>query len=1045
MVKRFFSSVAAIAVAIAILTVFGAPGEADAQYYKCGALDEPICTIAKATKQAKKPYCPRGSFWDIGKGKCYSCGSGYNRTVFSVTSSKACEKPAYTARRKAQDKGKKYCKKWTGGGCENTFLGRICAPKICTNEGCPSGAFFDIGKGRCYSCNGYDRTIFSVTSNKACEKAFNPAFRKAKDRGKIGCPSGSFFDPRKGGECWSCPKGYDRGVSAVTSSNACGAKTACKSGLRQVGLFCEKPGRPKYCGRENQRACRVWEHIPSCVGGMMESPKQGGKCIKPPKGVDPFWGTMAEAAEMVWAAIRSDDAACMRATRNMQPTGVPFGSSLKGGVFAGQCMREITAGTICEARGVIDVMESIIEFAVEAGKGGGSDLLEGMRQEYVKQRKSSVCRKAESDAGKSIPAGPLKAALVEVTGSMCGMALMAGGETARDMVCLAKATNAGVFALGDGRATKQSCANLGRAIGKTVETAVLFGVTSKVGKPAKKWIKKRHLEKKASKFKKDRRGRIKLEDMKKLVERERTIDRILLAGKMFGILKVGFDSSRKVAHIKECIADWSAKEKFSAGAPVKSPAKARDSELLYGVDSRGDLLFYELSKSDGWLQTQRAIGKGWGGFKNVFPGRRGVLYAVGKNGNLYLYRYDHRKGRWAVSNKEIGKGWGRFKHLFSGGKGDIYAVDASGQLLLYKFSEARGFTTGAVKIGSGFAKFKHVLAGGNGIVYAIDRKGNFLVYRHNTKNEWEIDGKVISGGWNVFQKVFSTGRGRIFVTRPDGKLYAYRHEAGLHWYVANKFVGNGWGQAFGLNFHASIQPGSPPPASKHGGRKWKKFVGKARDIGSGANGATWVIGNKKTGNDYDIHRRKGKSWQKVKGNARRIDVGPNGNAWVITSGGEIYRYGGRDFIRVKGAAKDIGIGANGKVWIIGTKAKGKNFRIYRRDGNTWTDTKGHALRIDVGPKGNVWVVNATGGIYRHNGKSYINVSGPSAADIGVGADGTVIVTGKDGKPYVYLPLIGKFQAIRGGASVVTVDKDGNPWALNRKNEIYSWDKAAEVK
>ena len=35
------------------------------------------------------------------------------------------------------------------------------------------------------------------------------------------CPSGSFFDPRNGGECWSCPGGYKRTVlPPVTARNA---------------------------------------------------------------------------------------------------------------------------------------------------------------------------------------------------------------------------------------------------------------------------------------------------------------------------------------------------------------------------------------------------------------------------------------------------------------------------------------------------------------------------------------------------------------------------------------------------------------------------------------------------------------------------------------------------------------------------------------------------------------------------------------------------------------------------------------------------------
>lgn len=44
------------------------------------------------------------------------------------------------------------------------------------------------------------------------------------DRGRYTCGSkfkGSFWDPRKGGECWKCPSGFRRTIFAVTAGNAC--------------------------------------------------------------------------------------------------------------------------------------------------------------------------------------------------------------------------------------------------------------------------------------------------------------------------------------------------------------------------------------------------------------------------------------------------------------------------------------------------------------------------------------------------------------------------------------------------------------------------------------------------------------------------------------------------------------------------------------------------------------------------------------------------------------------------------------------------------
>jgi hypothetical protein len=82
-------------------------------------------------------------------------------------------------------------------------------------------AFFDlIDGGTCWSCpNGTVRSLASVKAKNACV-----GFTKATLRGKYGCKrkySGSFFDPRKGGECWKCPSGYKRTLTAVTHAKAC--------------------------------------------------------------------------------------------------------------------------------------------------------------------------------------------------------------------------------------------------------------------------------------------------------------------------------------------------------------------------------------------------------------------------------------------------------------------------------------------------------------------------------------------------------------------------------------------------------------------------------------------------------------------------------------------------------------------------------------------------------------------------------------------------------------------------------------------------------
>lgn len=90
---------------------------------------------------------------------------------------------------------------------------------------CPSGSFHDPRNGgECWSCpSGFLRTMHPVFADNACWKAVSEDLQHAKKEANpvTSCPSGSFHDPRNGGECWSCPSGYSRTWDPVTSATAC--------------------------------------------------------------------------------------------------------------------------------------------------------------------------------------------------------------------------------------------------------------------------------------------------------------------------------------------------------------------------------------------------------------------------------------------------------------------------------------------------------------------------------------------------------------------------------------------------------------------------------------------------------------------------------------------------------------------------------------------------------------------------------------------------------------------------------------------------------
>lgn len=223
--------------------------------------------------------------------------------------------------------------------------------------------------------------------------------------------------------------------------------------------------------------------------------------------------------------------------------------------------------------------------------------------------------------------------------------------------------------------------------------------------------------------------------------------------------------------------------------------------------------------------------------------------------------------------------------------------------------------------------------------------------------------------------------------------------------------------------------------------QWQQTSGAANDIGVGANGAVWVIGTNRVSGGYGIWQRaaRGNDWTAIDGGAVRIAVDPTGMPWVVNEGGSIYRRTPSGWQQLPGAAKDIGIGANGAVWVIGTNAVPGGFGIWSWTGTTWTAIDGGAVRIAVDPTGAPWVVNSAGGIFRRVGNQWQQTSG-AANDIGIGANGTVVVIGTNavagGFGIWAMNAAGSWDAIPGGATNVSVGPTGLPWVVNSSQAIF---------
>ncbi len=166
------------------------------------------------------------------------------------------------------------------------------------------------------------------------------------------------------------------------------------------------------------------------------------------------------------------------------------------------------------------------------------------------------------------------------------------------------------------------------------------------------------------------------------------------------------------------------KQVFSGGDGVIYAIRDNGDLLWYRHDGIGDGSFT-------WAQgSGNQVGNGWN-FWQVFSGGDGVIYAIQNTeidlrtgrrtgGHLLWYRHDGRGDgsfTWGPdSGNQVGSGWRGFKQVFAGGDGVIYAIQNNGDLLWYRH-DGRGngsntWTEGSGKkvVGSGW-NFLHVFSG----------------------------------------------------------------------------------------------------------------------------------------------------------------------------------------------------------------------------------------------------------------------------------------------------------------------------------------------
>jgi hypothetical protein len=230
----------------------------------------------------------------------------------------------------------------------------------------------------------------------------------------------------------------------------------------------------------------------------------------------------------------------------------------------------------------------------------------------------------------------------------------------------------------------------------------------------------------------------------------------------------------------------------------------------------------------------------------------------------------------------------------------------------------------------------------------------------------------------------------------------------------------------------------------------KQITGTGTDIGIGADSSVFVVGTD------DVSGTGGFSISKLVGNtlvklpecaAIRVAVSPAGVPWVVNKSHLFYRYNGNTWDVLPGTGTDIGIGADGSVFAISDvdHSQTGGFTIMKWNGTNWdTLPECSGIRIAVDQHGTPWVVNKSNIVYRKTATDlWEPIDGVLANDIGIGADGSVYVTGEvnttqsNGEPPIFkYEASGWVKVPNASGTNIAVAPNGLPWWVDKSNNIF---------
>jgi len=182
---------------------------------------------------------------------------------------------------------------------------------------CAIGEFADPQNGgECWVCPAtYVRHVTAVYAKDACWKPIGENLAKATRVGKLGCNAGFFTDPRNGGECWSCPAGFNRTLDPVT------APRACSQGI--FGPF--------------STATFGGKVVQACTAPAFGDPIDGGTCWTCPAGYRRTLNAVTSNGACAQTYETQYATATQKSGCSMFPTPVGYGTPFRDPRNGGEC------------------------------------------------------------------------------------------------------------------------------------------------------------------------------------------------------------------------------------------------------------------------------------------------------------------------------------------------------------------------------------------------------------------------------------------------------------------------------------------------------------------------------------------------------------------------------------------------------------------------------------------------------------------------------------------------------------------------------------